>query len=93
MRRKAEITLGSGFSAKAARRKTNKPKGRRNATRAVEATAQALRDALLLSAPPSPLSIVSVETGKARITLNETVSLATALSILDLLQKDGAGAE
>ena len=92
MRRKAEITLGSGFSAKAAGRKTNEPKGRRNATRAVAAI-QTLRE------PKTPLSehpalrLVSIEPGKARISFNETVSVATALSILDLLQKDRAGAE
>jgi hypothetical protein len=93
MRRKAEITLGSGFSTEAAGRKTTKLKGPRNAIRAAEAAAQALRGAKSLSLPHQPLSVVSTEPGKARISFNETVSLATALSILDLLQKDRAGAE
>ena len=93
MRKKSAITLGSGFSDKAPRQKANRAKAGSSAAHKIEAAAQVLRDAMTPSAQHPPLSIVSVEPGKARISLNETVSVATALSILSLLQKDRASAE
>jgi hypothetical protein len=85
VRKKAIITLSQGVSAPS---RSARPNPRGKAKREIETAAQVPREAKATPSPQPGFSLVASEPGRARLKFNETVSVAAALGILELLRKD-----
>jgi hypothetical protein len=78
---------------KANQSKPDQPKVRRKPRRTSAAAIKAARETSARSLEPTALRLVSLDANRAHLTVNRTLSMATALKILEVLRQDHAGAD